>query len=158
MPQLMNLEQLVNFAEKHANSVLVGSAKAQIIPTFHIQFKDRAPALISTPWSDGREKRIAIEAIREALKRFRSSVLNYCFMSEAWVATEDVDHPIGLMPSEREDKREVVMISANAPDTKGLFVILEIKRDAKGRVTELKRHEPIEVGGGHLENLFEEER
>ncbi len=137
--------------------MLVGNADAQIIPVFHVQFKDRAPALIATPWNGDDEKRLAVAAMRAGIQQFRDKIVNYCFISEAWVATEDRRHPSGLQPRDREDKYEVVMINARSKEA-GRFVILRIERDDKGRVSKLVKEDVSDIvsRSGQLDNLFED--
>jgi hypothetical protein len=134
---MMTLEQMIEAAHQHARHVLVGSATAQIEPFFHIQFKSRPDAIIAAPWTDERHKAASLYAVRFMLKVHRHDVVNYFVLSEAWVAAQD--HPPrdgDLMPSEREDKKEVVVVSAG--DHEGARMkVWEIVRDDRGRVTNL---------------------
>jgi hypothetical protein len=152
----LTLDQLVANAVKHANSVLVGNKEAMITPFFHIQFNDRAPVLIATPWSNDVEKQAATYSIRASLKKFRDHVVNYSFISEAWMAHYDNPMPANLtMPRDRPDRRECVII--NAFDHKeGRFKVLTIERDAEGRVTKLVPDPDDQYTGleGDLHNLL----
>jgi hypothetical protein len=133
---MFSLDEMIANCHQHARVQLIGKPGAQLLPFFHIQFKDRAPAIMAAPWQDERQKSAFIYALRYALKDFKASVVNYAGLSEAWVAREHKDHPTGLMPSEREDKKEVVVVSAG-DHTQAVMKAWEIVRDAKGRVTDL---------------------
>jgi hypothetical protein len=156
----MSLDELVNTALDQAERTLIGSATAQLVPTFVIHFKNRPPAVIATPWQSDREKTVAIRSMRMALKISRSSVVNYSFLSEAWVAAQD--HPPrdgDLMPSERETRKECVIVSA-ADKESARMQAWEIIRDAKGRVVELKAEKTPDKDArfeGRLFNLLEDE-
>jgi hypothetical protein len=152
----LSLDELVEMGLKHAKNVLIGKSDAQLTPLFHIQFNDRPPAITPTPWSSDRDKSAIIAAMRMALKISRSSVVNYSFLSEAWVAVQshrprDSDLP----PSEREDRKECVVVSAGDHDGARLRM-WEIVRDDRGRVTDLVEdttgHDSFE---GRLFNLME---
>jgi hypothetical protein len=156
----MTLDQLIDQALDQAKRTLIGSADGQLVPTFLIQFKNRPPAVIATPWQSEREKTVAIDAMRMALKISRSSVVNYSFLSEAWVAVQDHPWRAGdLAPSERETRKECVIV--NACDRDGARMrAWAIIRDDQGRVTELKaekspgQEDRVE---GRLFNLLEDE-
>ncbi len=154
----MSIDQLIESGARQAETVLIGQKDASLIPTFVVQFKDRPSAIIGTPWSGDREKYAVTQAMRGLLKQHRDSVVSYLFWSEAWTATEDIKHPTGLTPSQREDKREVVILSAFDHDG-GKMVTLEIERGHDGVVTGLKRDAPDDwkVLGGRLHNLLQDD-
>jgi hypothetical protein len=132
-----SLDQMIEGMHAHARATLIGKNDEQILPFFHIQFKDRPDAVMATPWGGEREKSAMIAAIRASLKEFRKSVVNYAFVSEVWVA--EYDHKPGqrdLMPSERETRREMVIVSAG-DHTDARMRMWEIIRDDKGVVTDL---------------------
>lgn len=156
----MTIDELIDSGINQARTVLIGKPGAELAPAFVIQFKDRAPAVIGTPWSGDREKQIAIFVIRKALKTFEASVVSYLFWSEAWMATEDMKHPLGLMPRDREDRKEVVMINAFTKAGEGKMVTLEIVRDDKAVITDLIRSRDsgdYDRMGGRLHNLFNDD-
>jgi hypothetical protein len=133
----LSLDQLVNHALAQAKGVLIGSSTAQLDPTFVIQFKDRPPAIMPAPFSDERQKSAFIAAIRAALKHFRPSVVSYSFLSEAWVAAQDHRPRAGdLMPSQRETRKECVLVSVGDHDG-ARMTMWEIVRDGSGRVVDL---------------------
>ena len=155
----MSIDQLIQSGVDQAKTVLIGKPDAELIPTFVIQFKDRPPAIIGAPWSNNDEKIAITESMRIMLKLYRSSVTSYLFWSEAWMATEDLKHPIGLQPRDREDRKEVVMI--NAFDHKGgKMTTLEIERGPDGVVTglpKLKDAADYDRLGGRLYNLLKDD-
>ncbi len=117
--------------------MLIGKAGAEMVATWLVQFKDPAKptTIIATPWSGEDEKTMAFNVMRMMI---RAEAENYSFMSECWMATEHKGAELNIRPSEREDKREVVMI--NACDRKeGKMRMLNMIRGVDGRVTDLVR-------------------
>lgn len=132
-----SLEEIIELGRKHAERVLIGKPGAQLLPTFHIQFTNRAPMVMAVRWRDEREKRMSFAVLRGVLREVRQTVVNYSFMSEAWLATQDHRPRAGdLLPSEREDRQEAVVITACDHDG-GTLRAFEIKRGPDARVTEL---------------------
>lgn len=155
----LSLEALNTFALEHAKGVLIGKAGAQLIPTFHIQFVNRPPVIMATPWTSDREKMAAIAAIRSAITQFRPIVDSYSFMSEAWIAVQHhKPRSTDLMPSQRENRKEVVIITCFNKDT-GFLRAYEIQRGADARITELTPQGDHEFDHieGRLYNLFDDE-
>jgi hypothetical protein len=149
---MLTVDELLDRAIAHARSVLVGKSEASLMPTWLIQSKDKT-SIVGTPWAGDEDKQFMLFAMRMMLEKEQAQ--SYSFMSEAWAAREDLNHPIGLQPSQREDKREVVLI--NACDRQGgKMRIYEIKRDKKGVVTELALQRQGEEGrfSGRLFNLL----
>jgi hypothetical protein len=156
----MSIDELLQSGVSHAKHVLIGEEGAQIIPCFIIQFKDRPPAILATPWTNDKEKWATREAVRLSLKHFYDSVDSYMFWTEAWMATENIHHPSGLMPSDREDKREVVVINAFDKQNERVCV-LEIVRGDDGRVTNLvedKTATDTTFWSGAMHNLLKDDR
>lgn len=150
---MFSLDQLLERAVDHANSVLVGKKDAELLPTWLIQYKNQPTTLVATPWSGETEKAIMVKAMRIWMLTHRT--VNYSFLSEAWMATEDAKHPTGLMPSQREDKKEVVIVSACDPkDTR--MVMLDVLRNSDGVVSALPPQEDKDYTGfeGRLVNLL----
>ena len=146
---MRSLDQMVEGMLDHAKHMLIGQADEQLLPVFHIQFKDRDDAIMPAPWSNERQKAAFIKAIRLAFKAFRGSVVNYAMISEAWAATQD--HPPrdgDLMPEERETRRECVIVSAG-DHQRAIMKMWEIIRDDQGRVTKLieDKHNKGDFGG-----------
>lgn len=134
---MRTLDQMVDGMHAHARRTLIGSATEQILPFFHVQFRDGEDAIIPTPWRDEREKSAFIKAVRMSLKLFRGSVVNYAVISEAWFAEYDHEPRAGMvMPADRETKKEVVIVSAGDKD-RATMKVWEITRDDKGAVTDL---------------------
>jgi hypothetical protein len=149
---MLNVDELLNRAADHARNVLIGNPKAELLPTWLIQAKGKT-TLVATPWEGEMQKEIVTLAMRGILKKENAD--SYSFMSEAWMAHESLDAPIGLMPRDREDKIEIVLI--NACDHQGAKVrTYEIKRDDKGVVTELElqTHGDEDEFSGRLYNLL----
>jgi hypothetical protein len=156
---MLSIDQMIDQAFDQAKRVLIGSATDQIIPTFVIQFKDRPSALIAAPWESDQEKAATFAAMRAALQMYRSSVVNYSFLTEAWVAIQDHPYrPGDLEPSKRESRKECVLAGAFGHDG-GRMQAWEILRDDEGRVTELVAEKGTKPDweGGRAYNLMEEE-
>ena len=142
----------------HARDVLIGKNDGQLVPLFHIQFKDRPDALIPAPWRDERDKSFYIRAIRMSLKECKPSVVNYAFLSEAWFAEYNhAPRPGMRMPREREDRRECIVVSAG--DHHGAKMkVWEIIRDHQARVTDLVEEKAeADHFEGRLHNLLAED-
>jgi hypothetical protein len=156
----LSLDGLVDQALDQAKRTLIGSSTGQLLPTFLIQFKDRPPAVIAAPWSSERDKAATCAAMRRALKLYRPSVVNYSFVSEAWVATQDHSPRAGdLLPSQRETRKECVIVTA-ADKAGARLKAWEIIRDGAGRVVELKAEKAAGNADrfeGRLFNLLEDE-
>jgi hypothetical protein len=156
---MKSLDQMIESMHEHAKHVLIGHNDEQLLPFFHVQFKDREDAVIPAPFTDERQKSAFIRAIRMSLKMFKPSVVNYAFVSEAWVATQTHrPRPGDLTPAQREDKRECVVVSGGDRD-RATMKMWEIVRDDKGRVTDLvedkaQMHDSFE---GRLHNLMAED-
>ena len=156
---MKSLDQMIEGMHDLAKHVLIGSATDQVPPTFHVQFKDRPDALIPAPWRDEREKWAFIKAIRMSLKQTRSSVVNYAFVSEAWVALSDHRPRKGdLSPAQREDKRECIIVSAGDHDG-AKMKMWEIVRDDQARVTDLVEDPNMTADHfeGRMHNLMAED-
>jgi hypothetical protein len=154
----MNLDQLIESGIDQAKRVLVGVQGAQLLRAFVIQFKDRPPTIIACPWSDTHERNATIAAMRMTFKAYREHIDSYLFWSEVWMASENPRHPTGLMPADRQDRKEGVLI--NAFDAKGgeRTRFYEIMRGPDGVVTDLVKfdREPDQYGGD-LHNLLKDD-
>ena len=153
----MTLDEMLAAATLTAEGVLIGNEGAQLLPLFHVQFKDRNPTVMVAPWSNDEEKRAFVGAMRHSMKAFRESVVSYAFMSEAWSATEDPKNPSGLQPRDRETREEVVMITACSADEVRLRM-LTISRDDKGvvdkKLVQRISESDLTACGGDLLNLM----
>jgi hypothetical protein len=125
-----------------------------MIPTWLLQTSDKS-MVVGTPWNGEQDKKLMILVMRDMLKQ--EGALSYSFMSEAWAATEDLKHPTGLQPSQREDRREVVIINA-CDHNGGKMRVYEMKRGANGRVSALVQDQTeADHFEGRLFNLFKDQ-
>jgi hypothetical protein len=130
---MLSLDEMIERAIDHAHGALIGRKDAQLIPTWVIQFKHQPATLIVTPWS-GETKTMVIKAVTIWMRTHAAD--SYSFLSEAWMATENLKHPTGLTPSQREDRKECVIIHAgNHKDMR--MRMLDIERGPDGVVTAL---------------------
>jgi len=149
---MLTVDELLDQAAERARSVLLGKPKASLMPTWIIQAKDKT-TLVGTPWDGDEDKTIMTLAIRAMLKKEQAH--SYSFMSEAWMAHESLSHPIGLSPSQREDRIEVLIVTAF--DRQGGKVrFYEIKRGKKDVIIELvlQPQGDMDHFSGDLYNLF----
>ena len=150
---MQTLEQLFETALEYAKHMLVGDRSGAVIPTFWIQLDPGPSEMIAAPWDDEAENLMTLTMIRAKLHSPRAR--SYAFASEAWVATESLSKPSGLMPCEHPDRREVVLIEAFERDGKGGTRVYAIKRNRKGVVTALERDGEInDAFRGRMHNLF----
>jgi hypothetical protein len=148
----LTINELLDKAIEHARATLIDKPDAQLIPTWLIQAKDRT-TVVGTPWDGDDDKRIMLFAIRMMLKKEKAQ--SYSFMSEAWMATEDLKHPIGLQPREREDRKEAVIMNAFDRDGGGKMRIYDIQRGDNGRVSDLVLQQTeADHFSGRMFNLF----
>ena len=149
---MLTVDEMIKCAIAYAHLVLVGKPHAELTPTWLVQNKNET-SLIGTPWRNQNEKEIMVETMRLMFKTRK--VESYSFISEAWSATESLDAPTGLTPSQREDKREVVIVSAFDRQG-GKIQCYEIKRGPDAMVTELALdpHGPEDNLSGRLYNLL----
>jgi hypothetical protein len=147
----LTIDELLDHALEHARAVLIDKPDAQLIPTWLIQAKDRT-TIVGTPWNGDDDKDIMLLVIRMMLKKEQAQ--SYSFMSEAWMATEDLNHPIGLQPREREDRKEAIIM--NAFDRKGgKMRIYDIQRGDNGQVNDLVLQQTeADHFSGRMFNLF----
>lgn len=151
---MMSVDQLLDEAIAMARCVLIGEPGASLIPTYVIRYKDRPTTIVGAPWSGEEDKVMTLAMMRFMMREEKAQ--SYSFTSEAWMATETLSNPIGLMPSEREDKREVVII--NAFDLEGgKMRVYEIERDPDGRVMDLVLDTTVLEFEGRMFNLLKEE-
>jgi hypothetical protein len=154
---MMDLDELVEKAHQHARTVLVGDPQAQILPSWLIQFKNRPTTLVATPWGEEREKIMIFGVMRMTMRDPRAGVVSYSFMTEGWKSIEYAGRDTGLMPSQREDKIEVVIINA-CDRERGITRMYEMVRGPDGAVTELKPERDFEEcprqEGGRAINLL----
>ena len=156
MGKLHTVEELHAMAIEHARDCLVDVEGASLIPTFWVQFRDGPGEMLVAPWTDEAEKVATIEAVRAKLKDPRAR--NYCFVSEVWVATQDVRSVDKRPPMDRPDRREEVMVMAFSRSGKGGVKSYAIKRDAAGVVEALVEEKNEVEFQGRMFNLFLDEK
>jgi hypothetical protein len=154
----LSLDQLVAHALGHARNMLIGKPNAMLLPIFHIQFKNQPDAIVPMSWRDEAEKSARIRRLRLVMRAFRASIVNYAFLTEAWVASQD--HPFrddDLLPNQREDRKEIVFIQA----CDGLDSVVKcwnIVRDDNAVITDLiEDKKGVGEFSGRMANLLEDE-
>jgi hypothetical protein len=157
MAKLQTIDELQAMALDHAEFMLLGEVDTQLAATWWVQFDNRPGEMLITPWEDEAEKLAVVEMIHNKLKDPHAR--NYAFLSEVWVATENLKRPTRLTPEQRSDRREAVLIHAFDRRGRGGVRVYDIKRDDKGAVTALPENKS--PGGrwqGRMFNLFQDEK
>ena len=154
----LSLDEMIEAMHTHARAVLIGDEKAQVLPFFHVQFKDLPDCIVPAPFQDERTKSMFIAAIKATLKLCRPSVVNYAFVSECWMLRQD--HPprnSDLLPSQSERRIECLVVSAGDHQG-GKIKMWEIVRDDKGRPSDLvEDKQDYDNFGGRLTNLLNDD-
>lgn len=152
---MMNLDEMIDHAINFARSQLIGLPDAELMPMWLIQGQEQ-DVIVGTPFDGPKSKDMAAEKISQLLREERAT--SYSYMAEAWSAIENVDHPIGLAPRDREDRREVVLVMARNRAGESKTRVWEIIRGPDGVVTELKANAAPSDGSfsGRFHNLFDE--
>jgi hypothetical protein len=141
----MTLDDMVSLAEDQARRVLIGT-KEKLMPQWLLASLDRT-TIYATPWGGNDEKHLVIAAMGHLMRA--EQVHAYSLLVEAWFAVEKLapgekaperaaDYK-GPPVSERPDRRECVVITAENRYGEHRNAHLEIIRDKKGRCAELKR-------------------
>lgn len=147
------VDELIDHAIGFARRVLIGVPDATLTPCWLIQGAN-GNTIVGTPFNGDWSKDMAAAAIRKLLKKERA--VAYSFVSEAWQSVQNAGEPL-IRPSNREDRREIVMVTAYDRNG-GKMRSWEIIRGPDGVVTELKADSPIKGAEyeGRFFNLFDE--
>lgn len=133
----MSLDVLLELAEKQAHHMLLVERVKQLVPVFVLVSPRDELSIISCPWENDTEKQIMLAALREAAKGMHAVMLSN--LSEAWVSPSygpGVDLTKTTRPSLHPERREVVIaLATDGTNTKSR--IFEIKRDWKGKISQL---------------------
>lgn len=156
---MMTIDELVENAIGFARQQLIGVPDAELLPVWMIQ-GPKGATVVGTPFPKGLGgvgKDMIAEAVKQILKAEHAT--SYSFMSEAWAATESIRNPLNLAPSQREDRREVVIINAFNHNGEGKQVFYDIVRDNDGIVTDLvkERESQWDHNEGRFYNLFDKD-
>lgn len=117
-------------------------ATGQLVPMFSVHFitedGGQGVAAVVGDFTDDQSKMQSVKLVRMigvAMDAYAISL-----MTEAWVAHVDpgMDEAVkNLAPSERMDRKEIVMVTMSVRDKPTLFCARDILRDADGKVTGL---------------------
>ena len=133
-----DLDALLDKAGQHARIVLVEMKETELLPTF-LMIAAEENILMPARWGDEAEKRLILRAAREIMKE--KGVTRYSMVSEAWTAKQPEGWkpgmPQGPLPSDRPDRKEVVIaIAADKTATKSR--VWDIVRGEGGSVVDLR--------------------
>jgi len=152
---LPTLRELFELA-KH-NAVQIFYRDGEVCPIWHA-VPARGPHMVcATPWSNDDEKDMAVAFLRDKFKE--ENVQRFVFIVEAWVV-QGKRALSGPRPSEHQDRREVLRVTAedrNGGTISGHYYIL---RPEHGHATLSEFHEdPVAyVTSGRMSGLLDETR
>lgn len=131
MTPLTELQEFFALAAK--NIARIFHEKGEVIPMWHAVDAQGEHILIATPWSNDREKDIAVQGLRQMFKE--KGVKRYAFMVEAWMRHAASREDISARVSEHPDRREIVNISAEDRKGNRLMGWYYILRPEHGKAT-----------------------
>ena len=113
---LPSLSEMLDIAGKHARMVIVG-AQAQMIPLFDLRNAEGDSFLVAEQFvgatrAEVVDRKDAVAGfVREMIVRHK--IIQYSFMSEAWMITrKDWKQGVSVPPSEADDRIECVIAMA----------------------------------------------
>lgn len=147
----LTIERMLELAYGQAQNIIVGN-KEQLMPIFMVLTGDDEIIFVGTPWDGDEQKDMAIHLLKDLMKRHNATA--YSFLTEAWVSAQRRDDPDRTPPSQRADRREVVMAMAtNGSDTK--YRSWLIIRDVDGNCVDLvQEKEGIQISVSRFDGLL----
>ena len=127
----LTLTDLFHVAAKNAARMFETSDDHEVLPMWHVVAGNGDNILVATPWSDDDEKDNALDAMRVIFRKHHAK--RFAFITEAWIrqAASLEDASNGRV-SEHEDRREVLMVSAEDRDGRALMGWFYILRPEHG--------------------------
>ena len=108
---------MLDFAGQHARTVLVG-LQEQMIPIFHLFDAEGQSYVAAAEFSGDTYDEIirCKDAVAQSVRRLivEHKIVQYSFMSEAWMVVRSAEWEEGMSPppSEADDRIEVVIVTA----------------------------------------------
>jgi hypothetical protein len=134
-----DLKRLLDMAGDHAHTVLVLKHEPELVPVFHMLDEEGNGVVAPVIWRDEAEKSAILARLRMLMKQ--EGIVAYSMVSEAWAAVQPKDWkpgmPDGPMPSERPDRKEVVIAIA-ADKTRAISRSWDIVRGEAGSIVKLE--------------------
>jgi hypothetical protein len=160
------VDKMIENAFDFAKDQMIGSDEdgdeSQMLPTWVLLTQNGQTIIMATPFDNGA---MGKDMVAEVVKKLMTEahVIRYTFASEAWVATQTTPPSShDLAPSERNDRREVLMITGADRKNGERIRIWNIVRDKDGVVTDLtfeKEMEGLSAGSeGRFTGLLEQAR
>lgn len=132
------LQDLLTSGERHARICLMEEGEEEVAPFYHLVSADGGHSLVLVQWRDEVDKRMVVQAVKEAARQF--DAVAAMLVTEAWAADYDSDGPGPDDPRPSQHPERIEIVSLVATDSKRMVGrVLEIKRDASGHITELER-------------------
>jgi hypothetical protein len=163
MAMEMDLENMLDNAEAFCRKMY--RKEKEIMPILHIVAPDQVPIVVEFGWQNEHERASKLAITRAFLRVSKASA--YLLINETWftnIKHDDAGNPLEplpdqagyVMPSQRVDRLEGLVLSAVTRDGTRQCRLFELKRDAAGFMSEMiPKTFPNEDFGGELLELFE---
>jgi hypothetical protein len=126
-------------AGRHAETVLVLKHEPELAPMFHMLDEEGNSVIAPVIWRDENEKHAILAGMKILMRQ--EEIVAYSMVSEAWAAVQPKDWkpsmPYGPMPSERPDRKEVVIAIA-ADKIRAISRSWDIVRGEAGSIVKLE--------------------
>lgn len=157
-PHFASLEAMLDHSFEFAKGIIMGTDdspdESAFMPMWGMVTEKGQSVLVATPFDNGeRGKEMVAEGMRLFMQE--AHVMRYTFTSEAWVATQ-TKRPteFDLPPSERTDRKEILMIVGGDRIAGDACRVYEIVRDADDKVVDIKFEKDLSADGGKMEGRF----
>ena len=131
----LDLDGLLDLAERQAREVLLKQKHDEILPTFVMAQRDGGLVIAGVQFRNDFEKRLVREKIREIMRS--NDTVAYSFLTEGWAVAYPLDADMRVRPSENPRRIEVVSaLATNVVESK--YKQWRMIRDHKGDVSALE--------------------
>jgi hypothetical protein len=140
---MSNLEELLELAEQHAQSVIF-EQRRQLAPSW-ILSDGKVKLTLATPWGNEAERQLAKLFMRLQVKL--NKTIAYSFVSEVWTAAESFEpdpNKAYVEPRKRPDRQEIVLALA----TDGKLVRTRAWKIIRNWNEAIGKLEPKDMGDG----------
>ncbi len=132
------LKEMVDLGGKHARRILITEGAKQLTPVFHLVAADGAHQIVAAIWTNDDEKDAVLGQVRQIAHQMNAVAV--MMINEAWMAS--YDKPLTswhadrqgpyVRPSERPDRKEVVIASALDNEDNNVTQTWQIVRSRPG--------------------------
>ena len=152
----LNLDELLAVASAFAHMIIL-KEKQSLMPTWILINKKGETTVVTTPWSDEREKDLARKFISGQIKERKTIV--YSIVVESWVAMAPEGWEPGMeLPEEQQARNQVnrkeavIAIASNGKEKKWREWL--IKRDWNEQPINLELQQKLEKPEGWMADLL----